>query len=247
MLESETIDDFNAKLCDISNEAFALGEKYSETKLVRKMNLKHNKKEKSIALQAEVQNSIDEDDIDDKEDLTETVTSLTKNFNKIMNRKKNFSKSNNFQKGKAAVNLFESNKKSKGIQCHECEGFGHIRSECANTLKKKGKSLNSTWSDEESEWSQKDDEDRVTNYVAFNIVTDYAITVMKTVATPVRAWKEMYNKWIQVRKISKTLEIRVEELCKENDVLKKAMINYEFLAAKKEMKLQETILELENN
>ena len=36
MLEDETISDFNSKLCDIANEAFTLGEKYSETKLVRK-------------------------------------------------------------------------------------------------------------------------------------------------------------------------------------------------------------------
>ena len=36
MLEHETINDFNFKLCDIANEAFALGEKYSDMKLVRK-------------------------------------------------------------------------------------------------------------------------------------------------------------------------------------------------------------------
>ena len=36
MLEDETISDFNLKLCDIANEAFTLGEKYYETKLVRK-------------------------------------------------------------------------------------------------------------------------------------------------------------------------------------------------------------------
>ena len=36
MLEDETISDFNSKLCDIANEAFTLGEKHSETKLVRK-------------------------------------------------------------------------------------------------------------------------------------------------------------------------------------------------------------------
>ena len=35
MLEDETISDLNSKLCDIANEAFTLGEKYSETKLVR--------------------------------------------------------------------------------------------------------------------------------------------------------------------------------------------------------------------
>ena len=36
MLEDETISDFNSKLCDIANEAFTFGEKYSETKLVKK-------------------------------------------------------------------------------------------------------------------------------------------------------------------------------------------------------------------
>ena len=36
MMEHETISDFNSKLCDIANETFAPGEKYSKTKLVRK-------------------------------------------------------------------------------------------------------------------------------------------------------------------------------------------------------------------
>ena len=36
MKEDESISQFNSRLCDIANEAFALGEKYSEEKLVRK-------------------------------------------------------------------------------------------------------------------------------------------------------------------------------------------------------------------
>ncbi|MCI64208.1 gag-protease polyprotein, partial [Trifolium medium] len=36
-------------------------------------------------------------------------------------------------------------------QCHECEGYGHIRTECATYLKKQKKSLVVSWSDEESE------------------------------------------------------------------------------------------------
>ena len=36
MKEEESISDFNSKLCDIANEAFTLGEKYNEEKLVRK-------------------------------------------------------------------------------------------------------------------------------------------------------------------------------------------------------------------
>ena len=36
IMENEIINDFNSKLCDIANEVFAIGEKYSNTKLVRK-------------------------------------------------------------------------------------------------------------------------------------------------------------------------------------------------------------------
>lgn len=37
MMEDETITEFNSRICDISNEFFALGEKMSEEKLVRKV------------------------------------------------------------------------------------------------------------------------------------------------------------------------------------------------------------------
>ena len=32
------------------------------------------------------------------------------------------------------------------IQCRDCEGYDHIQAECANTLKKKSKAMNTTWS-----------------------------------------------------------------------------------------------------
>ena len=54
-----------------------------------------------------------------------------------------------------------------GFNVGKCEGFGHIKSECANTQKKKNKALKSTWSDEESEGSQEEDE-LVSNQVVFS-------------------------------------------------------------------------------
>ena len=51
---------------------------------------------------------------------------------------------------------------SKGVQCRECEGFGNIQAECANTLKKNNKSYNTTWSDEDS-----GEEDSPNNLLAF--------------------------------------------------------------------------------
>ena len=62
--------------------------------------------------------------------------------------KKNYSK---FSKGNTSSNSHFPNK--KGIQCRECEGFGHIQSECANTLKKNKKGMNATRSDNDPESS----------------------------------------------------------------------------------------------
>jgi len=41
----------------------------------------------------------------------------------------------------------EKNSKYKGVQCHECEGYDHIGTECATFLKKRKKSLVLSWSD----------------------------------------------------------------------------------------------------
>lgn len=40
--------------------------------------------------------------------------------------------------------------KGKGIQCRECEGFGHIQAKCPNFLRKFRKIYNVTFSDNES-------------------------------------------------------------------------------------------------
>ena len=110
------------------------------------LNLKMNKKEKSIALQAEKHESSDKGNVSDDE----SVVLLTQSFNrylKMMNKKKisqGSGKMNQFQRNKKTTNHVETKKSGKGIQCRECEGFGHIQSECANTLKKKGKSLKTT-------------------------------------------------------------------------------------------------------
>ena len=42
----------------------------------------------------------------------------------------------------------EKPKEGKGVQCHECDGYGHIRTECGTYLKKQKRSLAATWSDE---------------------------------------------------------------------------------------------------
>jgi uncharacterized protein YjhX (UPF0386 family) len=43
----------------------------------------------------------------------------------------------------------EKNSRYKGVQCHECEGYGHIRTECATFLKKQKKGMIVSSSDDE--------------------------------------------------------------------------------------------------
>ena len=78
----------------------------------------------------------------------------------------------------------ESKKQNKGIQCKECESFGHIQFECANTLKKKSKYLKTTWSDEESYISE-EEYYRVSNYIIFQVTfeKDVIVTVTTDVVT----------------------------------------------------------------
>ncbi|GAA0141048.1 hypothetical protein LIER_02283 [Lithospermum erythrorhizon] len=59
-----------------------------------------------------------------------------------------------------------NNNQSKGIQCRECEGFGHIQVECPNYVKKQSKSYYTTLSDEESD-EEEENNNEVSNFVAF--------------------------------------------------------------------------------
>ena len=124
-------------------------------------------------------------------------------FGNTNNRNTNYPNTSNFQRNKPAANNTDVKMKNKGIQCRECDGYGHIQAECANTLKKKKKSFNATWSDEESEGSQEED-DHVSNYVAFNVYANmdvYADSVTKGVADSVTTNAEIESMNIELKEI----------------------------------------------
>lgn len=98
-------------------------------------------------------------------------------------RKKSFVKPANTLKSNTLYKPLKNNGKNNGIQCRECERYGHIQGKCTNTLKKKTKTMNRMWSNVESEESQQNDEDRVSNYVAFIIISksqNFDVQVSKT-------------------------------------------------------------------
>jgi RNA-binding protein YhbY len=110
------------------------------------------KKLKTIALKAskkKVETSFE----DDSEEEEKAMAMLAKNFIRLMRddrfKKKFFEKMANAPR---EAELEEAEKKDpRGPRCFQCSGFGHIRADCGNLKKGKGKAYNVTLSDESEE------------------------------------------------------------------------------------------------
>jgi len=107
------------------------------------------KKLKTIALKAS-KKKVEAPSEDDSEDEEKAVAMLAKNFRRLMKDdrfKKKFSE--RVKKPPREAELEEEEKKDpRGPRCFECSGFGHIRADCGNLKKGKGKAYNVTLSDE---------------------------------------------------------------------------------------------------
>jgi len=88
---------------------------------------------------------------DDSEEEEKVVAMLTKNFRRLMrdDRFKKFSEK--MKNAPREVELEEEKKDPRGPKCFECFKFGHIRADCGNLKKGKGKAYNVTLSDESEE------------------------------------------------------------------------------------------------
>ncbi|CAM8877858.1 unnamed protein product [Rhodiola kirilowii] len=124
----------------------------------------------------------------------------------------------------------------KGIQCRECEGYGHIRAECINTQKKKN-AYAVNWSDSDSEGetnnfvaltgcikpkkdpsieeeTMKSPEDHIlySSYSDHDEITDEEIA---------NNYKDLYQQWLVDIKRKTDLQNSLEDLTAEKEKLKK--------------------------
>ncbi|KAK2429199.1 gag-protease polyprotein [Trifolium repens] len=112
---------------------------------------KPEKKEKSIVLSSNTDN-----EEADEEDLSDDIALLGKQFKRIL---KNVGRKSNVEhiefdirkQGNTSSKTKTDNKliQDRDIQCRECEGYGHYRSECPTYLKRQKKGLSVSWSDED--------------------------------------------------------------------------------------------------
>ncbi|KAM6596627.1 hypothetical protein CsatA_007151 [Cannabis sativa] len=309
MEEEETVAEFHAKLCDISNESYALGKTYSNAKLVRKVLGVLPRRFMSKVTSIEEMRNVEELDFDEligslqnyemsltrwkkekkkmdvnkekgdnniafihKEenksipDLSagfsdEAVDFLTKNYAKFLKKKckkqcsegkENASKRNplgNFWHGQQP-----SDNKSMGIQCRECDGFGHIQAECANTLKKK-KALVATWSDSDEEKdsiaSKSSNEDK--QVVAFMAQShqsveseDDGVSTVSEVDSNGRqnAYEEMFAQWEYMTKQIIGLNSAKEQIESEKVKLEDTVKNLNKLLDEKDNEIYKLSAEL---
>jgi hypothetical protein len=107
------------------------------------------KKLKTIALKAS-KKKVEASSEDNSEEEEKVVAMLAKNFRRLM-RDDRFRKkfSEKVKKVPREAELEEEEKKDpRGPRCFECSSFGHIRADCVNLKKGKGKAYNVTLSDE---------------------------------------------------------------------------------------------------
>ncbi|XP_045810770.1 uncharacterized protein LOC123905185 [Trifolium pratense] len=121
------------------------------------MNQRKEKKNKSLAFASNTRED-EESALESDESLSEAMVLLGRQFNRIMKRmdkkskfnvpsiKLDINKQTNDQR---RARSDEKTSQSEGVQCHECEGYGHIKAECPTFLKRQRKSLAITWSDED--------------------------------------------------------------------------------------------------
>ncbi|CAM8932466.1 unnamed protein product [Rhodiola kirilowii] len=300
MQEDETIADFNTRVLDISNEAFALGEPMTEETLVRKVLRSLTKRFAMKALAVKEANDVKTMRLDElmgslqthemdmnEEDRLTKVSSVglkaevvkdkaddaseqqyamfAKNFGKFIRRQygkgtessqssdSRFQKNNRtkFQKedknhNKISAEDSLSENKGKGIQCRECEGFGHIRAECINTQKKKN-AYAVNWSDSDSEGEtnnfvaltgcvkpKKDksiEEETMKSPEDHTLYSSYSDHDEITDEEIANNYKDLYQQWLVDIKRKTDLQNSLEDLTAEKEKLKKEVstlkLNYQ--------------------
>jgi hypothetical protein len=109
-----------------------------------------DKKGKGIAFVSSANQEEEADESD--EDLSNDIVLIGRQFNKLLRRvdrrpRRNVRniQPNISQPGNTSTKFKTTDKptQDKGVQCYECEGYGHIKTECATNLKKHKKGFSS--------------------------------------------------------------------------------------------------------
>jgi hypothetical protein len=115
----------------------------------------------------------------------EDITLIAKKFRKFMFKKKKINKGekvNDFIKRNESENESKIKTESREIvKCFECLGYGHLRNECPNFKRNKGKALNVTLSDESNSENSNSSSDNEFVFVALSDTFNGFIDMKQTI------------------------------------------------------------------
>ncbi|KAK2388640.1 putative mitochondrial protein [Trifolium repens] len=119
-----------------------------------------DKRNKSIAFVSNTEEEDDQSEDGEEDSIADAIAMLGRQFNKVLKKVDRRNRQNGqgirFDINKQQNSLKKSkpedkSTQGKGVQCHECEGYGHIRSECGTYQKRQKKGLTVSWSDEDTD------------------------------------------------------------------------------------------------
>jgi hypothetical protein len=113
-----------------------------------------DRKNKSIAFVSNTEEKSEEGNSGGNGSISEAIAMLGRQFNKFIKKVDQQCRPNvkNIPSDiKKRSTHKEKANQGKGIQCHGCEGYGHIKAECPTFLKMQRKGLSATWSEEDTE------------------------------------------------------------------------------------------------
>ncbi|KAK2456850.1 gag-protease polyprotein [Trifolium repens] len=107
-----------------------------------------DKKNKSITFVSNTDEGNDQTEDEEEDSIADAIAMLGRQFNKVLKRVDRRNRQNrqsirfdiNKQQNSLKKSKPEENStQGKGVQCHECEGYGYIRSECGTYQKRQKK------------------------------------------------------------------------------------------------------------
>jgi len=150
MSEDETFGEFYFKMSDLRNSMVSLGKAISDVKLIRKILRSLPERFRITVTTIEEIKDLEEMKIEELVGSLQTyelslppVKKLKTIALKASKKKVEASSEDDYEE--------EEKKDPRGPRCFEFSGFGHIRADCGNLKKGKGKAYNVTFSDESEE------------------------------------------------------------------------------------------------
>ncbi|KAK2453398.1 gag-protease polyprotein [Trifolium repens] len=185
------------------------------------INERGDKKSKSIAFASNTDDCESTGEFDEDDGFSEALAMVGRKLRQAWKQKPNGqnirfninTQPDRFKRGKSD----DKQVPSKGVQCHECEGYGHIRTECATFLKKQKKSMTVTWSDEDDSEEESESAKCVTALAGVCASDVESVDEGLSYDDLLVSYRDLYEKDLEINKVLRRQKKTIAQLTIERD------------------------------